>query len=365
MKFENQSWTINQLMEALEANQIELKPPYQRNFIWSPTEQQDLIESINKNYPLPTFFVYQRKDGIYDMVDGQQRTRTIYRFINKVIKDKNKTIYEDKVFPDFKNYIISVTIILELNKDDSLEIFYARVNKTGKRLNFAELHKAEYYETNFLKLVEELTESQVLKNLNLFRDITIVRMNDRDFVEEIVTLIYLKSFTDKKLSRDKLYEKDITKEETNEIKKIFFNILEKIKILDEIQPINKTRFRQKNDFFTLFSLIYFHPEVDLVTLKYLYQILQIIGREISPSNEKSEYLREYAINCVSQSNSKNARERRYQILESIILNPKEQASIPQLDIISYYENVYGIKEMPMLKIGDYFTFDLSFLKKIE
>lgn len=365
MKFEIQTWKVNKLLDLLNDKRVELKPPYQRNFIWTPNEQKELIESIIKNYPLPSFFLYNRPDGVLDMVDGQQRTRTIFRFFNGLIKDKENNVFSNEGHPQFLNFDLSITLITALEEEDSLEIFYARVNKTGKRLNDAELNKAEFNDTNFLKLVEEITESQDFKDLNLFRDITIVRMNDRDFVEEIATLIYLNAFTDKKLSRDRIYKNDINQEESTQIKLKFFEVLAKISVLDNIEPINKSRFRQKNDFYTLFSLIYFHPEIDIESLKYFYNILLIIGKEISPSNETSEALREYAINCVSQSNSKSAREKRYQILNDILFNPKAEATITQLDLIGYFDMEFEVKGLALVKVSDYYTFDLAKLKRTE
>jgi hypothetical protein len=365
MKFEIQIWKIQNLLEFLESDKIILKPPYQRNFIWTPSEQKDLIESIKNNYPLPSLFLYQHRPGDFEMVDGQQRTRTILRFYNGIIKDKNNTNYSLATHANFLHFNLCITVITDLDQGDSLEVFYARVNKTGKRLNDAELNKAEYYNTNFLKLVDELTESQEFKNLSLFRDVTIARMNDRDFVEEIVTLMYLKVFSDKKLSRDRIYKNDISEEDANSLKIDFFEVLKKISELNSILPLNKTRFRQKNDFYTFFALIFFHPEIDHDSLIIIYKIMQIVGKEISPSNENSEVLREYAIHCVSQSNSKNAREIRYQILNDILLNSNPEPTNAQNDVINYYSIEYNLKELALIRIGPYYSLDIQQLSALE
>lgn len=369
MTFEIEIWTIRELISNLKEKKINLKPPYQRNFIWTPSEQKELIESIKSNYPLPSLFLYKNDNEVLDVVDGQQRTRTILRFLDGLITDKENNKFSDSKNNPFLDFKLSITVITKLSDGDSLEEFYSRVNKTGKRLNDAELNKAEFFDTNFLKLVTDISDSQEFIDLNLFRDITVMRMNDRDFVEEIITLIYLNQFTDKKLSRDKIFKTDITLDEAKELEEKFFTVLHKISFLNEIEPINKSRFRQKNDFYTLFSLIYFNPEIDNNQLKQFYLLLLIIGKEISPSNETSECLREYAINCVSQSNSKNAREIRYRILKEILLNPNEEPNKTQLDIINYYEYQFGIEKLTFIKIGDFFTlnFDqlMHDLKKYE
>ena len=54
MKYSNLEWTIGELINLIESQKINLRPPYQRNFIWSSKDQKLLIDSIRKGYPLPT-----------------------------------------------------------------------------------------------------------------------------------------------------------------------------------------------------------------------------------------------------------------------------------------------------------------------
>ena len=78
MKYSNLEWTIGELINLIESQKINLRPPYQRNFIWSSKDQILLIDSIRKGYPLPNFFILKNKDNTFEMVDGQQRAITIY-----------------------------------------------------------------------------------------------------------------------------------------------------------------------------------------------------------------------------------------------------------------------------------------------
>lgn len=364
MKYEIEKWTIEKLVEYVNTGKIILKPPFQRNFVWGEDDQVELIESIKNGYPLPTFFIHQKETEVYDMIDGQQRTRTILKFLDMKITDKSGKTYSESDFPGFKKYELPIAIITELGEADSLEIFYTRVNKLGKRINRPELNKAEFINTNFLKLVEELSQLEDFKKLELFRKLTIVRMNDRDFVEEIISLIKF-GFTDKKLTVDKLFRTDITTEEYEILKTKFIAILSKILELNEIHSINKTRYRQKNDFYTLFSLIYLNNEIQQTTLNSFYKILVAIGPDISPSNEKSEYLREYALNCVSQSNSKDAREKRYDILKNILLNNTTSPNSIQTDIYNYYSEEHQLNDLDYISIDGYYTFNWEKLNTVH
>ena len=81
MKYCNTEWTIRDLMTLIDEKRINLRPPDQRNFIWSTKDQKLLIDSINKGYPLPNFFILKDGHRTYEMIDGQQRAMTIHKFI--------------------------------------------------------------------------------------------------------------------------------------------------------------------------------------------------------------------------------------------------------------------------------------------
>jgi hypothetical protein len=46
MEYLFESWTISKLLKLIENEFIDLKPPYQRNFIWSQNDQKYLIDSV-------------------------------------------------------------------------------------------------------------------------------------------------------------------------------------------------------------------------------------------------------------------------------------------------------------------------------
>ena len=85
MEYLFESWTISKLLKLIENEFIDLKPPYQRNFIWSQNDQKYLIDSVIQGLPLPSFFLYKRKENDFEMVDGQQRSRTLLRFWQGII----------------------------------------------------------------------------------------------------------------------------------------------------------------------------------------------------------------------------------------------------------------------------------------
>ncbi|MCP1319414.1 DUF262 domain-containing protein [Halomonas sp. 707B3] len=80
--------SLSEWVSLYESKEIDIHPEFQRFFRWSDVQKTNLIESILLGIPIPPVFVSQRKDGIWDVVDGLQRLSTIYQFMG-VLKDEN------------------------------------------------------------------------------------------------------------------------------------------------------------------------------------------------------------------------------------------------------------------------------------
>lgn len=92
-------------------------PSYQRNYAWGYKEIEQLIQDIldqainNKDnkYYIGTLVTYLRKDGVYEVIDGQQRLTTFNLLISAIKNnDKNDSIdNSDKSKEYFKNLILN------------------------------------------------------------------------------------------------------------------------------------------------------------------------------------------------------------------------------------------------------------------
>lgn len=363
MEFKVFTLTVKGLIDLYNTNKLVLDPPYQRNFIWSKKDQEKLIDSILNNFPLPNLFFLKRDEKI-EVVDGQQRIRTIINYDKGLLipskKEQRKENIDYKKFLDYK--LIKAEISSLEEGDELIEEFYARVNKTGLKLNKPELDKAEYFYTEFLSLNQELANCEQFNKLDIFTDTAVRRMNDIDFISELVALLHFGLF-DKKDKVDELYEKDISSETKYILKTEFLRILDYFIAFNIIHPINKSRFRQRNDFFTLFGFIRDKKDkLSIEQLKYIYKLLILIQEDISPSNEFCPPFREYALNCVSQSNSKNAREKRLKFYADIFLNTTSVPNKDQADVMAFYE----IEKYQLYKIdSDSYSIPFEEIKKVK
>jgi len=359
MEFKYTTWTIADLIGVYDRNEINLNPSYQRNPIWSSNAQKMLLNTIKNKQPIPNFFIRKLKTRKYEMVDGQQRARTIIGYVKGKLTDLNGNKCNEE--ENFLSYPLCVTLIERISASESIEQFYALVNSSGLRLNRPELKKAEYYDTKFLALITNLAASPEFSKLQLFTESSTNRMNDVEFVSELVANSKF-GISEKKEKVDKFYEKDISEEESKQLQFLFLNVMKYIKNFDSIYPINKTRYKQRNDFYTLFDFIKSLEPTDTLieTMNYYYKILLKIGPHIKPSQEECEPFMNYAINCVSQSNSKNAREERKTFFNDLFLNAKNKPNETQRAILKYF----GVEETELIKKAENYTIKLEALPDI-
>ncbi|MDW3210673.1 MAG: DUF262 domain-containing protein [Reichenbachiella sp.] len=89
---ENLSMSIGEIISMYSDEDLDIHPEFQRFYRWSDAQKSKLIESILLNIPIPSIFVAQRADGIWDVVDGLQRLSTILEFIGVLRNNNNELI---------------------------------------------------------------------------------------------------------------------------------------------------------------------------------------------------------------------------------------------------------------------------------
>lgn len=358
MKYRNEEWTIQKLIEVYEKGIIDLSPPYQRNPIWTLKAQKLLIETIKNNQPIPNFFILGKDSNKLEMVDGQQRARAILGYWKQQIPDNAGKVYNNE--SSYLNYILNVTVISDLNEEESIEKFYALVNSSGLRLNRPEVMKARHFDSNFLRLAQELADMEKFRELKLFTTSSINRMNDVEFVTELIALLKF-GISEKKDKVDELYKNDITAEDYQSLLNQFKSLINIFWKLNSIKPISDTRYRQKNDFYTFFHFFNKHNELIEADIEYFYKVMVKIGLGIRPTQENCEPLQEYAVHCVTQSNSRKAREARLMFFENLLLNSNNQPNPTQAAVLNFLK--MSVEDMEQTSI--YFTLDISKIDEVN
>ena len=60
---------------------LDIRPPYQREFVYDKKKRDAVIDSINKEFPLNVMYWAVRDDGNFEIIDGQQRTISIAQYV--------------------------------------------------------------------------------------------------------------------------------------------------------------------------------------------------------------------------------------------------------------------------------------------
>ena len=80
--------SIGEVINLYSEGDLDIHPEFQRIYRWNEVQKSRLIESILLGIPLPSFFVAQQEDGVWDVVDGLQRLSTIFSFLG-IYKNEN------------------------------------------------------------------------------------------------------------------------------------------------------------------------------------------------------------------------------------------------------------------------------------
>ena len=65
-----------------DASSIDINPDFQRDEVWSPEARARFIDSMSKEFPIPSMcFALDPKEQKYIVIDGLQRMSTIKRFL--------------------------------------------------------------------------------------------------------------------------------------------------------------------------------------------------------------------------------------------------------------------------------------------
>lgn len=123
---------------------LDIRPPYQREFIYKEKQRNDVIRSVLNGFPLNVIYWAKRRDGNYEVLDGQQRTVSICRYLNGEFSLDGKYIHNQP--QDVRARINSYKLMVYLceGKDSEKLEWFEIVNIAGEELTKQELRNAVY-----------------------------------------------------------------------------------------------------------------------------------------------------------------------------------------------------------------------------
>lgn len=123
---------------------LDIRPPYQREFVYSDAQQQAVMDTVTRDFPLNTMYWVCRSDDRFEVLDGQQRTISICRYVNGIYS--HNLSYFTNLQPDEKNAVLDYELQIyfcEGTESEKLE-WFKTINIAGEKLTAQEIRNAVY-----------------------------------------------------------------------------------------------------------------------------------------------------------------------------------------------------------------------------
>ena len=144
MKIELKELTVRDLTTGYQDNEengvvgycgkLDIRPAYQREFIYKDKQRDAVITTITKEFPLNVMYWAVRDDGSFEVIDGQQRTISICQYVNGDFAYFFK--YFHNLQNDEKEQILNYKLMVYLcSGTDSEKLdWFTTINIAGEKL---------------------------------------------------------------------------------------------------------------------------------------------------------------------------------------------------------------------------------------
>ncbi|MDJ0709565.1 MAG: DUF262 domain-containing protein [Woeseiaceae bacterium] len=154
MKIEFKEITVRELTDAYEdrdedgvigyGGKLDIRPPYQREFIYKDKQRDAVIDTVKKDFPLNVMYWAVRDDGDFEIIDGQQRTISICQYVEGDFAFDGR--YFHNLQDDEQSQILDYTLTVYFcsGKDSEKLEWFKTINIAGEKLTDQELRNAVY-----------------------------------------------------------------------------------------------------------------------------------------------------------------------------------------------------------------------------
>ena len=155
MKIKLQKITIGELSKGYSDNgdggvvayggNLDVRPPYQREFVYNDKQRDAVIETVQQDFPLNVMYWSDRRDGTFEIIDGQQRTISICQYVDGAFSIGGMAFHN--LQKDQKERILGYKLMVyACTGDDSERLkWFETINIAGKTLTKQELRNAVYH----------------------------------------------------------------------------------------------------------------------------------------------------------------------------------------------------------------------------
>jgi hypothetical protein len=154
MKIELHNMPIRQIVKGYKDNaeqgvvaydgKLDIRPKYQREFVYDPKQRNSVIETIKNDFPLNVMYWMIREDGGFEVLDGQQRTISIGQYVTGDFSLNNQ--FFDNLTKGEQNKILDYELMIYFCEGTDRERldWFRIINIAGERLYEQEIRNAVY-----------------------------------------------------------------------------------------------------------------------------------------------------------------------------------------------------------------------------
>ena len=154
MKIELKKISVRELTKDFEDNaeagvigyggKLDIRPPYQREFIYGDKQRNAVIHTITKDFPLNVMYWAVREDGNYEIIDRQQRTISVCQYVNGDFSVNDLAFHN--LTNDKQEQILNyeLTVYFCSGTDSEKLEWFKTINIAGEKLTNQELRNAVY-----------------------------------------------------------------------------------------------------------------------------------------------------------------------------------------------------------------------------
>lgn len=123
---------------------LDIRPKYQREFVYSGKQRDAVIETIKQGFPLNVMYWMVKQGGTYEMLDGQQRTISIGQYVNGDFSLNNR--FFNNLTTEEQNCILDYELMIYFCEGTDKERldWFQTINIAGEKLTDQEIRNAVY-----------------------------------------------------------------------------------------------------------------------------------------------------------------------------------------------------------------------------
>lgn len=154
MKIELREITVGQLAEGYKdsgaegvvgfGGRLNIRPPYQREFIYKDRQRDAVVTTITQNFPLNVMYWADCGNNTFEVIDGQQRTISICQYVAGEFAYMFR--YFHNLTPDEQQQILGYKLMVYVctGTDSEKLKWFQTINIAGEKLTEQELRNAVY-----------------------------------------------------------------------------------------------------------------------------------------------------------------------------------------------------------------------------